>query len=104
MAIALIYHPEERNLAVEWGITIQQMRYEPILAPLGIEVGSDTWQEWVQGDLKKSDAALLLVTPKSSEDPSVKWRISVVIELKKPIIPILIVPARMPRLLRLMQY
>jgi hypothetical protein len=90
MAIALIYHPEERNLADEWAHAIEQMGYEPILAPLGIEVGSDAWQARVQDDLEKSDAALLLLTPKSSEDPSVEWRTNVVFELRKYLFPILI--------------
>ncbi len=58
MAVAIIYHHEERTRAHEFAAIVEQAGHDVLLAPLGLEVGSGAWDSKVVSDLKESDLVL----------------------------------------------
>ncbi len=88
MAVALIYHNLERNLAEDFGGRLERCGHKICYAPPGLQVGTPEWQARVRSDLENADAVLLLITPLSALDEWVGWRAGIAIENKSRFVPI----------------
>lgn len=92
MTIVMVYHHHERILTNELSDLFERLGHKVMLAPLGWKVGSDNWKKEVQLDIKAATKVIVLLTPLSSKDEWVNWRIQLAKELKKTIIPIMLEP------------
>ncbi len=90
MSILVIYQHEQRGFADEWYQLLETAGYEIVLAPIGSEVGSDTWQSIAKHDIESADATLVLITQKAVDDEWFNWRVQTAIDSKKQLIPILV--------------
>lgn len=106
MAIAVMYHHDDRGPVEGFCRPLELEGYEFKFAPLGMEVGSQEWKRIVESDLYRADSFLFFVTAKSVLDKMVAWRVRVAMEKiseKRPFIPILLdseLPPRATWLLR----
>ena len=90
MSVSIIYQHEQRGFADEWRKLLENAGYKVVLAPIGYEVGSHSWQSIVKHDIESADAVLVLLTEKAIEDEWFDWRVQTALDLKKIIIPILL--------------
>lgn len=90
MAVSFVYHHHERSEAIEIAKCLEKAAIDYVLAPIGLEVGSVAWIEQVEIDLRKSDISIALISPDAICDEWFLWRINLLEQMKKHLIPILI--------------
>jgi hypothetical protein len=89
--IVLIYHPQERMRAEPFALGLQGEGFQPVLAPIGLQVGTEGWVKQASADIESSDACMLFLTAKSVTDEWVARRAEWAIASgKRLIIPIVL--------------
>jgi TIR domain. len=88
MTIVLIYHPDERSRAEPFAKAFQALGFLPVLAPLGVQIGTEDWIRKVKADIEASPACFLFLSAKSVMDPWVAQRAEWAINAKGRLIPI----------------
>ena len=68
--IALIYDNEERSVADHVAVPLIAAGYDVVLAPIGLQTGSEVWKARVRHDLLSAGAVLFLLTEKAVMDGS----------------------------------
>ena len=74
MSVVFAYSHTERERVDTLAIQLEDLGYDVILGPLGLEVGTRDWSEAVQSDIERADCVLLLLTRDCGRDPSVAQR------------------------------
>lgn len=83
----VIYSPTARP-EVENVIAQMPDQDKFLLAPIGLQAGSEEWQVVVEHDMEACSAALAILTPVSLQDQSVIWRIEKAIDKQLMIVPV----------------
>ncbi len=90
MPIALIYHHRERRRIEEFCAPLEAIGYKFTYAPIGLQVGTQQWQDTVGKDLAAADAVILFLTVESIRDESVAWRVRCALPTDKLFLPLML--------------
>ena len=90
MAIALIYHQDERDRVENSCRALQASGYELMFAPIGMKVGSIKWKQEINKIFAEVDAFIFFVTAKSVLDEMVAWRVETALSKDKIFIPVIL--------------
>lgn len=101
--IFVSYSSEDRPFAIGLVKELQSLGANVWIDQLGIGLG-ENWDKAIEEALEKSDTFMLILSPTSVESQNVQDEVSIAINTKKKLVPILIKECELPMRLQRRQY
>ena len=90
VSVLVIYHPHERPRAEPIARSLEDAGLVPVMAPAGVQVGSDEWVSTTRTDIQRAHACVFLLTEKSVCDVWVAQRTKWALETNCPFFPVVL--------------